>query len=100
MTSDYAFHIEPAVCLEAYGQIDAAANRMRALLEEIDQDGQRLLAGWDGDAQEAFRARQRQWHVDAEAILLKLGEINASLQKSVGIYTEADRRGANLIAEA
>jgi early secretory antigenic target protein ESAT-6 len=98
--SDYSFHIEPAVCMQAHGAIDSAAKRIRALLEEVDQDGQRLLAGWDGDAQEAFRARQRQWHADADTILTKLGQINDGLARAVQIYVDADRRGAHLITGA
>jgi WXG100 family type VII secretion target len=97
MAGDYAFHIEPAVCLEAHREIGAAAQRIRALLEEVDQDGQLLLAGWDGEAQEAFRARQRQWHADADAILGKLQQINAGLVRSVELYVQADRRGVDLI---
>ena len=95
--SDYSFHIEPAVCLQAHSEIDAAARRIRSLLAEVDQDGQRLLTIWEGDAQEAFRARQRQWHADAEVILSELGQINDGLARAVQIYVDADRRGANLI---
>jgi WXG100 family type VII secretion target len=100
MTSDYSFHINPAVCTQAHGEIAAAANRIRTLLDEIDQDGQRLLAGWDGDAQEAFRSRQRQWTVDADTILDRLRLINSGLQRAVQIYVQADRRGVDLITGA
>lgn len=100
MAGDYSFHIDPTVCTQAHLAIDAAARRIRSLLEEIDQDGQRLLAGWDGAAQEALRARQRQWHADAEAILAKLQQINAGLQRAVQIYVQADRRGVDLITGA
>lgn len=100
MTSDYAFHINPAVCTQAHAEIATAANRIRTLLDEIDQDGQRLLAGWDGAAQEAFRSRQRQWTVDADAILDRLRRINAGLAQAVQIYVQADRRGVDLITGA
>lgn len=100
MSGDYAFHIEPAVCTQAHLAIDAAAKRIRSLLDEVDQDSQRLIAGWDGDAQEAFRARQRQWHADADAILARLQQINAGLQRAVQIYVQADRRGVDLITGA
>jgi WXG100 family type VII secretion target len=100
MTGDYAFHIEPEVCMQAHLAIDGAATRIRTLLEEIDRDGQRLLAGWDGQAREAFLARQRQWHADAEAIWVKLRQINAGLDRAVQLYVHADRRGVDLITGA
>ncbi len=100
MTGDYAFHINPAICLQAHAAIAAAATRIKYLLDEVDQDGQRLLAGWDGDAQEAFRGRQRQWTIDADAILGRLRRINEGLQQAVQIYLQADRRGVDLITGA
>ncbi|HEY7222293.1 MAG TPA: WXG100 family type VII secretion target [Micromonosporaceae bacterium] len=100
MTGSHAFSINPAVCMDAHLAIDAAARRIRELLEEIDHDGERLLAGWDGDAQEAFHARQRQWHADADTILTKLQQINAGLQRAVQIYVQADKRGVDLITGA
>lgn len=100
MTGDYAFHINPSVCLQAHAAIAAAVNRIKSLLDEVDHDGRRLLAGWEGDAQEAFRARQRQWTTDADTILERLRRINEGLQHAVQLYVQADKRGVDLITGA
>jgi early secretory antigenic target protein ESAT-6 len=95
--SDLSFHIDPALCMQAHGEIEAAAKRMRSLLDEVEADGKILVAGWEGDARDAYLARQAQWNQDASTILDKLNRINAALERSVQTYVDADRRGVNLI---
>jgi early secretory antigenic target protein ESAT-6 len=98
--SDLSFHIDPAACMQAHGEIEAAARRMRSLLDEVEADGRVLLGEWEGDARDAYQARQTQWDRDAATILEKLNRINAALERAVHTYVDADRRGVRLITGA
>ena len=100
MTSDYAFRIDPNFCLQAHTEIGTAAERIRGLLAEIDDDSQRLLTGWEGEARGAFQRRHHQWTEDAHTILERLRRINAGLETAVHIYRRADQRGVDLIGGA
>jgi WXG100 family type VII secretion target len=52
---------------------------------------------WEGEAFDTYQARQRQWHADAEVIQQKLQQINQGLERAVQIYTQADRRGVDIM---
>ena len=41
--------------------IQSALNTLNARLEEVTQLGRRLTAGWQGEAREAYAARQANW---------------------------------------
>ena len=96
--SEYAFSINPAVCMQAHQAIAAAARGIEESLDRIDAEGAILVSAWEGEAREAFLTRQTRWNADADVILQKLRQINAGLEQAVHIYTQADKRGAHLIA--
>ena len=98
MSGDYAFSINKVVCLQAHEEINRAAKGIMDALERIDADGKILLASWDGEAREAFLARQSKWQQDADTIQQKLQQINTGLAQAVAIYDRADKEGARLIA--
>ena len=95
--SDQSFSIEPAAVMQAHGEIDAAGRKMMGLLTEVEGDGKILLSSWEGAAHQAYVARQQQWHADAELIVQKLQRINHELERAVQLYTQADRRGVQII---
>ena len=97
MSDDHSFSIEPVQCMQAHREIGEAATKMMGLLQEVESDGAALTNTWEGDAHQAYIARQRQWHADAEVILQKLQQINQGLERAVQIYTHADRRGVEII---
>jgi early secretory antigenic target protein ESAT-6 len=97
-TSDSAFSINTAVCLQAHQAIASAARGIEEALNRIDSEGAILLSAWEGEAREAFLTRQTKWNADADVILQKLRQINAGLEQAVHIYDQADKRGAQMIA--
>jgi len=94
--SDLSFSIDPGLCMQAHGEIDAAGKKMMSLLADVEADG-KILSTWEGDAYQAYVGRQQQWHTDAELIVQKLQQINQGLERAVQIYTQADRRGVDMI---
>jgi 6 kDa early secretory antigenic target len=95
--SDQSFSIDPVAVMQAHGEIDSAAGKIMGLLTEVEGDGKILLSTWEGDAHQAYVARQQQWHADAEVIVQKLQQINQGLERAVQLYSHADRRGVELI---
>jgi WXG100 family type VII secretion target len=67
--SDQSFSIDPVAVMQAHGEIDSAAGKIMGLLTEVEADGKVLLNTWEGDAHQAYVARQHQWHADAEVIV-------------------------------
>jgi 6 kDa early secretory antigenic target len=58
-------------------------DQMRAWLEELARASERTLAGWDGDAQQAYWAAKSEWDSGANAAqdivtrkIITLGNIN------------------------
>jgi WXG100 family type VII secretion target len=94
--SDFSFSIDPGLCMQAHGEIDAAAKKIMGILANVEADG-RVLSTWEGNAYQAYLSRQQQWHADADVIVQKLQQINQGLERAVQIYTEADRRGVSMI---
>jgi len=96
------FSINKTECLAAHAVISSAANEIRRLLEEVEAEGRKLLApdAWEGEAQQAYLARQRQWQADAQDVQAALMRINEGLQRAVYLYEGADRRGVQEIMNA
>jgi WXG100 family type VII secretion target len=95
--SDLSFSIDPGQCMVAHGEIDRAGKAIMSLLSDVESEGKILLQVWEGEAYQTYQARQKQWHADAEVILHKLQQINQGLERAVQLYTQADRRGVEII---
>ena len=100
--SGEGFSINKSECLAAHAIIKSAAEEIRRLLEEVEAEGRKLLVpdAWEGEAQQAYLARQRQWQADAQDVQAALMRINEGLQRAVYIYEGADQRGVQEIMNA
>ena len=95
--SEDGFSITPSDVLAANQALSKVCDRIQEALETIGAENAKLLAGWEGDAQQEFLARQSRWNNDAEEIKNRLRQLVGQIERSVYGYLEADRAGANVI---
>ena len=95
--SEDGFQITPADVLAANRALGKVCDRIQEALDSIGAANSKLLAGWEGEAQQEFLARQARWNSDAEEIKNRLRHLVGQIERVVHGYVEADRAGANVI---
>ncbi len=79
--------------------IQSALNTLNARLDEVTQLGRRLTAGWQGEAREAYAARQANWERAGGDLATTLREIKVALDESMRRYLETEQRNRNLFPQ-
>jgi WXG100 family type VII secretion target len=79
--------------------IQGALNTLNARLEEVSQLGLRLTAGWQGEAREAYSARQANWERAGGDLATTLREIKVALDESMRRYLETEQRNRHLFPQ-
>ena len=83
---------------QAAGDINNAVNTMESTLSDAEAAAAPLIQTWEGQAQEAYHARQTQWRQAAGALTTMLREIKSAVEQSASEYQAAETRNANLFA--
>ncbi|WP_238017384.1 WXG100 family type VII secretion target [Dactylosporangium sp. AC04546] len=87
--------------MEHAGQsIQTALNTLNARLDEVSQLGRRLTSGWQGEAREAYAARQAGWERAGNDLALMLKDIKLALDESMQRYLETEHRNRQLFPGA
>ncbi|MEV8514403.1 WXG100 family type VII secretion target [Dactylosporangium sp. NPDC051484] len=76
--------------------IQSALNTLHARLDEVSQLGKRLTAGWQGDAKDAYSARQANWERAGADLAQMLRDIKAGVDDSLQRYRETELRNTHL----
>ncbi|RKT85118.1 early secretory antigenic target ESAT-6 [Saccharopolyspora antimicrobica] len=74
---------------QASDDLQAAAQKIQGELDDLESKIQKLIATWEGEAQESYHTAQREW--DAEAA--KMQETAAKMGMAVGAANEAFQAG-------
>jgi 6 kDa early secretory antigenic target len=96
VSGDSAFSINLTRCTEAHGAIDGVIKDLTRLLTELEGKAAPLVSTWDGEAQQAYLAKQTRWKADSDEITRILQAINRALEESIADYRSAERYGVNL----
>ncbi|GIG58832.1 hypothetical protein Lfu02_32040 [Longispora fulva] len=78
--------------------IAAAVAKLSASLELLDQHAAPLVASWDGDARQAYAARQQKWSTAADDIRTMLTAIKSAVDTSVGEYLRTEKANTGLFS--
>jgi early secretory antigenic target protein ESAT-6 len=76
--------------------IQTALNTLQARLDEVSELGRRLTAGWQGDARDAYSARQSNWERAGTDLAQMLRDIKLGLDESMQRYLETENRNKHL----
>ncbi|HEY1974729.1 MAG TPA: WXG100 family type VII secretion target [Pseudonocardia sp.] len=74
--------------------VTSTAQRMNQQLDELRQLVARLTAGWQGQAQEDYRAKQAQWDAAAADLNQVLGQIGVALGAAHEGYRNTENANA------
>jgi WXG100 family type VII secretion target len=72
--------------------LTAALADLQAAGTDLDAESQLLLAGWDGEAADAYAARHDQWQADHTYSAEELAGAIRTLQRSLLRYGSAEAR--------
>ena len=78
------------------GHIDSAIKQLNTVIEDLERAAAPIVASWEGDAQEAYRTRQKLWQDAQNDLNLLLGQVKMAVQRSLERYRETETRNAQL----
>jgi 6 kDa early secretory antigenic target len=81
---------------KASEDIQSGLNKMRQSLDTLESDAAKLVATWEGAAQDAYAARQRQWRAAANDLATMLGQIKSALDASKEHYFQTEQRNTGM----
>jgi early secretory antigenic target protein ESAT-6 len=96
VSADGGFSINLTKCTEAHGAINSVISDLNRMLSELESKAAPLISTWDGQAQQAYLAKQKRWEQDSAEITRILQAINRALEDSIADYRSAERYGVNL----
>ena len=79
----------------AGADIDRAVKELQSRLDEVERDGDRLMATWDGKAQQAYLERQKKWQAAAADLTIILNDIKIALNESTDDFQRTERMATN-----
>jgi WXG100 family type VII secretion target len=85
-----------AALSQASADIQKALGKLESELGQLERDAAPLMSTWEGDAQAAYLARQRNWRAAAQDLSNILRDIKAALDESAGDYMSTEKRATNL----
>jgi ESAT-6 family protein len=85
-----------AALQKASADIQNALNTLQSQLAQLERDAAPLVAGWDGEARQAYDVRQARWQRAAADLAAILGDIKRALDDSAIDYQQTERRNTGL----
>lgn len=81
---------------QASADIQSALGTLESQLGQLEQDARPLVDSWDGQAKDAYLARQTSWRQAAADLASMLREIKRALDDSAVDYAHTERRNVGL----
>jgi len=81
--------------MKASDDIVRSVKTMDSQLDGLKRGIQPMIATWDGEAQQAYYARQQQWESAATDLKTLLGQIQAAVVKSAEIMMAREKANAS-----
>jgi len=85
-----------AALQKASADIQSALNTLQSQLGQLERDAAPLVAGWDGEARQAYDVRQARWQQAATDLATILRDIKRGLEDSAVDYQQTERRNTGL----
>jgi WXG100 family type VII secretion target len=85
-----------AALQKASADIQTALSTLESQLAQLERDAAPLVAGWDGEARQAYDVRQARWQQAATDLANILRDIKRALDDSAIEYQQTERRNTGL----
>lgn len=76
----------------ASDHISKAISALQQQLTDLERDSKRLVDSWDGQAQEAYYARQETWRKSASDLTSILQNIQSAVTQSADDYVNTEKQ--------
>jgi WXG100 family type VII secretion target len=80
---------------QASMDIKRALSELQSQLGQLERDAGKLVDSWDGQAQLAYRERQRKWQTAAGELSEILRSIQNAVDESAADYQDTERKATN-----
>ncbi|MGW7197296.1 WXG100 family type VII secretion target [Streptomyces chryseus] len=84
-----------ATITNASTDVKNTAGRIKQQLDDVEAAVRRVAATWEGEAQEGYQRKQRDWDKTAANLHATLMKIAAALQNSAENYQATEKSNAN-----
>ena len=82
--------------LQASADIQKALSTLDSQLSQLESDAAPLVASWDGEARQAYEARQARWRAAARDLRAVLRDIKVAVDESAADYQHTEKRNTQL----
>jgi len=96
MPNDDLLVVNVAALQKASADIQAALNTIHNQLAQLERDAAPLVAGWSGEAREAYDVRQAKWQQAAGDLSAILRDIKQAIDESAADYQRTEHRNTGL----
>ncbi|MDI3420766.1 WXG100 family type VII secretion target [Streptomyces luteolus] len=84
-----------ATITNASTDVRTTAGRIKQQLDDIEAAVKNVAQSWEGEAQEGYQRKQREWDQTAASLHQTLMKIASALQNSAENYQATERQNAN-----
>lgn len=85
-----------ATISQASQDVRSTANNVRRQLDELEAGVKKIAASWEGQAQEAYRAKQAEWDQRASSMQQTLEAIAKALDSAAQNYQATESKNASI----
>ena len=85
-----------AALQQAGADIQRALSTLESQLGQLERDAAPLVAGWNGEAREAYEVRQSRWRAASQDLQAMLRDIKLAVEDSAADYLDTEKRNTNL----
>jgi ESAT-6 family protein len=78
----------------ASGDIAKALSKLQNSLDQLEKDAHPLVTTWDGEAQQAYQARQTKWRQASHDLQHILSNIKKAVDESAEDYVHTEKQAA------
>jgi len=96
MPNDDLLVVNVAALQKASADIQAALNTIHNQIAQLERDAAPLVAGWSGEAREAYDVRQAKWQQAAGDLSNILRDIKQAIDESAADYQRTEHRNTGL----
>jgi 6 kDa early secretory antigenic target len=87
-----------AALQQASADIQHALGALDTQLSQLERDAAPLVATWDGEARQAYDARQATWRRAAGDLATMLRDIKMAVEESAADYQATEKRNTSMFA--
>ncbi|MEU4238887.1 WXG100 family type VII secretion target [Actinoplanes sp. NPDC026619] len=95
MAGDGTLLVNFAALQGASGDIAKAVSKLQNSLSQLERDGARLSGTWDGEAKQAYAARQTKWQNASQDLQQILSNIKKAVDESAQDYIHTEKQATN-----